>query len=291
VQTGVGKSLLGHVLGKLYGDNFVEGGSKILDGDFNGWAKNKRFVLVDEISSENNGAKQRKESNHIKNLITQETIEINIKNQAEYDVNDYLHYILTSNHPNAVYLEPNDRRFLIISAPIYTLPDTFYTMFDTWYRDIKNQRALMYYLMYDVDLDGFNPKAAPPCDSSHAAMVETSRTDVESWCNELKEVPVDILQLHNTPLTGDLWTIKDLNQLYQSQTHDNIRNKALSLKLLDISIPFIQVTNPRRTYFVIRNADRWVGKKSVEYHKHYESTRGVKKDSRFIAPINKGKSK
>ena len=73
--------------------------------------------------------------------------------------------ILTTNHKDALYLEPNDRRYsrkLVADAAPTTSSPTTSEEYWAWLEDGGDGHVLAYLLAYD--LSGFDPKAPPPED-------------------------------------------------------------------------------------------------------------------------------
>src|SRR5262249_18029340 len=98
---GTGKSILGELINRAYGINGYElNDPERLFENFNFWAERRRFVLVNEIHS----GDSRKRINRLKNLITAETVEVNIKNKPHYSIRDTINYLLASNHEDALYM-------------------------------------------------------------------------------------------------------------------------------------------------------------------------------------------
>ena len=70
VQQGVGKTLIGDTIGRLYGDNFRTISAVELHDRRNEWAKGCQFVLGEENASSDHRA----DANMLKHFITGETI-------------------------------------------------------------------------------------------------------------------------------------------------------------------------------------------------------------------------
>lgn len=125
-ETGTGKSLIGYTLGGIYGENFTEIGNTELHASFNEWAINKQFILGDEIS----GTDKRQEADKLKALITQQSLRINMKNLPTYTVPDCINFYFTSNHPDAFFLDDQDRRFFILrTKPIARREPDYYAKY------------------------------------------------------------------------------------------------------------------------------------------------------------------
>jgi hypothetical protein len=279
-RTGTGKSLIGYTLGDLYGDAFAEIGDKQIEkSDFNSWARNRQFVLGDDITGTNN----RQIANALKTMITRERIEINIKHIQEYFTRDCINYYFTSNSPDAFLLDENDRRFFIHEMTGVPLSDEFYSEFDAWRKSEKGRRALMHYFMYEVDCRGFNPTARAPMTDAKAEMIGLTRTDLESWLIGVREDPEPICRRFGN---SDLITVAELRALYDPQDHHKVTFVTFARKLKEVGIPRVDPTDkPPGTQvriapngdlvrlYALRNAGKWSEASMHALQTHYEGCR------------------
>jgi len=175
---GVGKTLIGETIGKIYGEHFKTISAVELHSRFNGWARDCQFVLGEENSS----ADHRADSNKLKHLITGSTIFVEEKFQPSVEMPNRVNFFFTSNHPDAFHMEAHDRRFFVMEIIAPKLSGEFYTGFIKW-RDNGGTAALMHYFL-QMDLTEFDPKASPPLTDSKREMIEISRSEVERWIND-----------------------------------------------------------------------------------------------------------
>jgi putative DNA primase/helicase len=133
VHQGTGKTLLGYTLRDIYGDNAVEIKDKHLTSGFNTWARNRQFIIGDEVTSRSD---KRDEADHLKGLITNEFVRINDKFIPEYTIPDVMNYIFTSNNPDAFFLESSDRRYFVWEIVGTPLPLGFYHQYDKWFKSV-----------------------------------------------------------------------------------------------------------------------------------------------------------
>lgn len=185
---GTGKTLLGTTMLKIYGNNSSVVNDMRLFARFNTWAENKMFVIGDEIA----GGEKRLNGDRIKSLITDTQSTIERKNRDEYAAPDFIQYYFTSNHPDPIHLDENDRRFFVHRVEHAALPQQFYLDFERWKESPEGPPALLHYLL-NYPLGDFNPSAPPPMTAAKNAMVDTVRTDVAVWVHELKLDPVAAL--------------------------------------------------------------------------------------------------
>ena len=264
---GVGKSLLGQIIGRMYGNNFGVVTHKQIYQPFNAWAENKQFILGDEVS----GTDKRDDTDYLKNLITNSSMEINRKNVPQYYINDYVNYIFTSNHVDALYLEQADRRFFIVDMGHRPpLPDEFYTKLDAWYKS-DSVADLYYYFKNVVNVSKFNPQSRAPQTKSKESMIFYSKTATEQFVETLKADPNVISRVGTLELKGDLLTATDIVQRY-NQTHpDSSRMNPTAMGKALKKIGFVQrhITNKKLRLYIIRNHDRWLKASYDEMYEHY----------------------
>ena len=183
---GTGKSLLGEIMGLIYGENYKLVNDSELLATFNEWARHRQFIMGDEI-----GAKVRKAADLIKGYITQSSVSINMKFISQYSVRDCMNYYFTSNHPNATYLEEDDRRHFVAEVHGKPLEDSFYKTVRA-FKFGDGPARVMDYLM-SLDLADFNPSARPPLTSAKERMIVGGRSDAADWAIKLRDNQAEIL--------------------------------------------------------------------------------------------------
>jgi len=180
VQQGTGKTTIYRTLKEIYGSNAYKITETELHSDFNYWALDRQLIYADEIS----GGDKRATSDRLKELITGLEIGINQKHLAPVTIRNCFQFLFSSNHPNAFYLEPTDRRFFV--AEVATVPKTFFG--DVYYPWLDaGGAAYLYAYLLTLPMDGFNPHDAPPRTADKQAMIDLGRSDVERWIEERRE--------------------------------------------------------------------------------------------------------
>lgn len=108
--TGVGKTTLGSlILAPLVNLNNVSYPRELdILSDFNGWAANKRLVIVHEIYSGHSW----KAYHTLKSIITDKDIQVNEKFQRPYKIENWAHLFACSNSKQALKMEGDDRRWM-----------------------------------------------------------------------------------------------------------------------------------------------------------------------------------
>jgi Domain of unknown function (DUF3854)/Family of unknown function (DUF5906) len=278
--TGTGKSAIGYALGGLYGDYFAEIGDKqIENNDFNSWARNIQFVLADDITGNNS----RSLANSLKTMISREKLEINLKHIQAYFTRDCINYYFTSNSPDAFLLDENDRRFFIHEVLGKPLDDDFYVEFAKWRESDAGKRALMHYLMNEVDCTGYNPTARPPMTSAKADMISLTRTDLEGWLIGVRDDPDHFCKKFGN---SDLVTISELMTAYDPNSVHRVTPITMARKLKEVGVPRadpvdrdpgaqvrVAPNNELVRLYVLRNKTKWLNATSVQLKTGYEGPR------------------
>ena len=154
-------------------------GQSELARDFNGWVKNKIFVIGDEVS----GDDKRQHADKIKGLVTSNSIQINEKHQPAYEANNLLSFVFLSNHPTAIFLNDADRRYFVVEIEADPLPASEADAYVNW-RDNGGLAALLD-KMLEIDLKAFNPKARAPDTDAKRQMIDDNRSELEAWAESL----------------------------------------------------------------------------------------------------------
>lgn len=260
VYEGTGKSLIGYTMGRIYGKNWKEITDDDIQGGYTAWAENKQFVMGDEIT----GSDKREHADMLKRLITQRSITINVKFVPQYDVPDCINYYFTSNHPDAFFMSDTDRRHLVIEVKGEPLPEAFYDAYDKWLWG--DGPSHLFHWMLERDISKFSPTRPAMKTKAKERMVVSGKGDLGTWVRELKEAPDQILRVGQMRHTRDLFTSKELLELYKAEHPDNTRVTAVGLGRQLSVAGFIQVadgdplTGPdgkTARYFAVRNIAQW----------------------------------
>lgn len=273
LKTGVGKSLIGEIMGKIYGENYGKIGNKQLRASFNEWAARKQFILGDEIT----GSEKRELADLLKDMITQTKVEINLKYLNPYTVPDCLNYLFTSNHPDAFLLDEEDRRFFVHEITVPALDDEFYAELTL---QLASQRgpdcpgSIMNYLLH-LDLAGFGAQERAPMTTSKRNMIEVSRSDLGSWIRALRDDPDGTLRVNGVPSRFDLWTSKDLLVVYDPDGSTRVKAVHIGMELARAGFGQANGGQPVRgadgrlaRYYVVRHAERWSSATPAELTAH-----------------------
>ena len=275
VGQGTGKTLLGYTLGRIYGRNYVEIGQRNLHSDFNGWADEKQFVLGDEVT----GSDKRADLDLLKKIITQKEVMVNRKHQPEYVIPDCVNYYLTSNRPNAIPLEDRDRRFFVHRAPDDPLPAAFFAGYDKLLWGSDDFSAAVFDYLLNVDLKGFDPRAAAPRTEAKREMTERARSDLGAWLRDVAESPDEALSIGGVRFPSDLATNGQLRSVYAARAGVDpakVTARWMGLELEEagfrkvLSGGKVGAGADRDRYYAVRNPKKWLKASPEDVRKHIE---------------------
>lgn len=269
----MGKGLLAYIMKAIYGQNFVEIKSQDLKGNFNSWAKNRQFIFADEINSKD----AKVDADWLKGLITQDTMMIKEKYIPEYLLRDFMNYLFASNHPDALFVEDRDQRFLIHEIIGKPAEREKYEMVDKWLHSERGPPALFHHLL-NLNLGSFNPREHAPETHGKRAMQMLGKGEVGIWATMLAEDPTSALKPlgENVATNCDIFTPR---QLYRAFDHDGKARAgesslgralaAAGFRQLNHGIPIRTSLGLSRLY-AVRNTVQWEQATRSELLDHYE---------------------
>ncbi len=269
---GSGKTLVANTLMKIYGQYAGEETDAALEDDRCDWAENKQFVLLDDIT----GTTNRRLANRIKTMTTQKTLKINPKYVPRYTVPDCVNYYLTSNDPDAFYMDDSNRRNFIHEVTSGRLPKEMRDRYIAWMDSEDGQRALFYYLL-NVDLIGFDPHGDAYYTAAKADMINLTKSDIASWVANLKANEGKQLKL-----PGDLYSAAELLSSYDPMGQGKVTTNGMARELKRAgyrapgttqSMAVTKFGNVR--LYAIKNQEFWKKAKTKAVVDHYESHRAM----------------
>lgn len=270
-ETGVGKSLVGYTLMKIYGKNATEIDDQQLQGTFNEWAENKQFVMGDDVTS---GENKKHMADRLKGMITRKELRLNPKYVPSYTVPDCINYYFNSNHPDAFFIEDKDRRYFVLHSAEERLAREFYDAYVKWMEG-DGPSALFHHLQ-QLDFTGFDPAAPAFVTESKKEMIADARGDLATWVRALLDEPEIILG----SMPGDLWTPSELLALY-----DPSNTRKLSPASMGRELKRASAVKPCRGVVVttkygsarlvaVRNPAKWKRASNHQVTVHYNNSRG-----------------
>ena len=270
---GTGKTLIGYTLRNIYGDNAIEIGDEELQKSFNHWAKNKQFVIGEEIT----GSDKRHDANKLKRMVTREYIDIDTKHQPVYTIRDCINYYLTSNHPDTLFMDDTDRRcfvFEIIGGPLSL---EFYKMYDAWVK--SDGPAALFYHLLNVDLGDFNPTAPAMATHSKTQMINDNKSELGAWVLGLREDTEAALRVLGDSVSqkAELVSSPNILRCYDPTGEGKVTANGLGRELKRAGFRQVNNGTPLRTVhglqrlWIIRNHDKWMKSWPKEIVAHYNA--------------------
>ena len=270
---GVGKSFIGYIMGEIYGDNFNVVSQEDLQSSFNDWVVCKQFILGEEITGNNS----RREADRLKNMITREVVNVNKKYEPVYKMPDCANYLFTSNHIDALFLESSDRRTFVHEIRGPAKPDAFYKRVDRWRKSDAGPAALFYYLLNDVDVSDFDPKAPALPTDAKVAMIDAGKSAVDLFAEEVRDNPDGVLRLGFEVVEDQLLTLGRLtafaNSLPGASNHSPPA-VAKALRRVGFRQYVVYTVDGTKRLWAIRRPDYWDARTTKEMANYYERLNG-----------------
>jgi hypothetical protein len=275
-RQGVGKSLLGETISRLYGLHAKTITATELHDKNNSWAEDALFVLGEE----NSGSDHRADSNRLKHLITGSMMFVHEKYQVAREAPNLLNFMFTSNHPDAFHLEIHDRRFFVCSIDAEPKPAEYYKEYVGWRDAPGGMSALMDHLL-KVDLSGFDPYGHAPLSKAKAEMVEQSKTEAERWITDI--LTDDYIDNH---LGAEIVSLNELVVRYHSEVGNGRTNTTALGKALRRQCSYeqkrVSIGKARLNVISLRRHEFWRDQDATVWAANY--TNGCKTSLRISPP-------
>jgi hypothetical protein len=196
-KQGTGKTFLARMMRAILGSyNAKVISQSAITGTFNPWAQHSKLLVVEELHSVNKVVA----SNKFHDLITEEPIEINIKNQTQFEIDNCFGVMAMTNADDPVSIGRFDRRYLILRTLAEPRGAAYFNALYALLRDPAAIAAIGWELL-ERDVMGYNGQGPAPSTAAKAAVVDASATGLEFWMMERAEM---------WPLKGRLITIDDV---------------------------------------------------------------------------------
>ena len=191
---GDGKSLLFNLMGGVLGFANVKSVSPtVLTTDFTGWGEGSCFTVFEELRLQ--GHNRHDVHNRIKPFITNDVVNIHKKGRDAYDAVNVTNYLAVTNSKNALPINDNDRRFMVIFTPFESREGLesllaghggagqyFMQLNDS----IGTQGAALRRWLLDYRLAaGFNPNGTAPTTTEKKRMVAMNVSDESQAIQEI----------------------------------------------------------------------------------------------------------
>ena len=202
---GTGPSFIARVMEYITGKtNTQRPKNSSIRGDFNPWAALCRLAIIEEL----NQIGRTEVAHELRDMITEPTIEVNPKGINPYKIANYIAMMAISNEPNALPIQPGDRRWAGVETNItqeekQVAVDSGYfkrlmPMVDPLKPDTAALAAIAYELQTRV-IRKFTPGDAPSS-AAKLTMIEMSLSPLDKWLTD---------NVKNDPLTRQIINVRD----------------------------------------------------------------------------------
>jgi hypothetical protein len=211
---GTGKGLIAeHILRMILGSKYV--GMKtaaVFTDSFTGWIEPLLFCYIDEVQVSNQ-LQAAAVSSTLRTWITEHTLPVRHMQAASVDIRSYVNFILSSNKPDPVVVEENDRRYNFGIFQSKKLSITREEIFDGIPAELT---AFTAYIM---------TRAASKQKASEIIRTQTRQNVIESSRSSLDDVGMSI----KSGDLGKLWEVMpDLNMVAELRGPDSATASAFA---------------------------------------------------------------
>lgn len=217
---GDGKSFFGMLMRAVMGvSNVRMVNAKILESDFSDWAIGQCVTCIEEIRLIKRNRYE--VINTIKPFVTNDYIEVHPKGKAPYNAKNTTNYLLFTNYKDALPIDDNDRRYLVLFSKWQTKerisrfklenPDYYERLYRTFE---ESAPALRQWLLEHEQSDEFQPRGDAPVTSARGFMVRQSQPEFIQNLEDLiaDKVSFDInYEVLNTTALADIMVSKGMD--------------------------------------------------------------------------------
>lgn len=275
-KQGIGKTfVVDPIMEFIYGDsNFHRLGNNDVTSVYNEYVGCKQMVVTNEIYlpdySDRNSA-----MGTLKDMITREKVTVNEKFQPRVSYVDHCNYYFTSNHADALVLEPDDRRFFVVEAPDKPWDQGTYKELDHWVRHGDGGSVILHYLQ-NYEITDYEPKGAAMMTPWKKSIISLSRDSLGEFGERLLEDTDNLFMVNGNMPDLQLFRAADLLKVFE-HTYPKYRfNVTIARmgRILDnpkIEKRSVRVNSdaPLQTLYALFERDTWRKKRNVEWSDHY----------------------
>jgi len=198
-QEGVGKGAFANFFGELFGESFtIVSKPEDVVGNFNGHLQNCILLHSDEAEY------GKRHHSILKNLITENYININPKGIAAFQAKSYLHIIMSSNSDFVVPAGIGSRRFCMLDVKQENKRDTVF--FEAMRKDLeKGGYKELFHRLLARDLSNFNIYDYPETDTLNKQILFTLDKEFKFIYEKLMEGILDTEKGDWLSITSDIF--------------------------------------------------------------------------------------
>lgn len=275
---GTGKTQVFECLKDIYGRNGKLIDMRKFDGDFNSWAKNTQFAILDDMTN----MERRHQADTVKKVITQSEININEKFIQEYTIRDCINYGMTANHPDTLFLEDTDRRHFVHEVKGPRLEESFARGFAEAMHKSNRLAELspglpsLFRYLLDLDLGDFDPTAPARDTPAKRQMRSLSKNEMAAWVAQLLEPELrdQVLSLNGAAPVYDLYSGAQLLAMFDPNAR-NSQSMCQELRRAGFEMygggagHVVKIGGQATRLFMIKNAERWVEAEPGDIAAHF----------------------
>lgn len=253
-KPGIGKSFLGHVMAALLGEhNVARPTNTELHEVFTSWEKRCQLVVVEEVMAQG----RQELMNKLKPKITEPITSIREMHKNSYKQPNRYNMLLLTNHEDAIIIDDNDRRYLVIFSPAEPQIPEYNKRLFNWLKQEASQSALLHWAQH-FDLQDFEPKAHAPKTKARKKLIINSRSRLEDYVLSRMEertwpFSIDVISINDIRASKEC--PKDLAGMHPNKWADIMkRGGAMPLKDgAQIDVPGVG----RRRLWALRRPEIW----------------------------------
>jgi hypothetical protein len=159
---GYGKGSISQIMGHIYGQaNFISLPGDTLESKFTDAFACRQYVVFEEMRRARNRDKSSSAYTNLKSYVTDKTIKNEGKGTKIGTVANHINFQINTNNLDALALDPDDRRFTIITMDPQVSHCNDAQYWNQFYKEIVNERgaAAIYHFLLERDLTQFDAYA------------------------------------------------------------------------------------------------------------------------------------
>lgn len=195
-QTGIGRNWLASLLARVWTGATRLGFDLVgtMQSGFNGALSRRLLVIVDELKAADTGYGSANHAQQLKAMLTTEHRSINPKFGRQHIEYNCARWLMLSQHYDALPLERNDRRVIVITNPQERKTPDYYAHLYGLLDDVQFVAAVGCWLGAR-DIRRFNPSEPAPLSAAKTKAIAACVSDVERALIELREGTDDYVML------------------------------------------------------------------------------------------------
>lgn len=202
----VGKNLMQRLLTRVFGQPLVAGCTgKMLQKNFDDAIEHKRLVFINEMAR----SEKADGYEHFKSQVSEEFIQFEGKGRASKEIRNIAHFIITTNHEDALPLMEKDGRIAVLRCLAERQSDEYYNELVAWI-DGPGAGVLANALATWKFPNDWNPHAPVPQTDAARAMQRAAQGDLYNNIAELIEGGIE-------PFDRDILVVADVTAILQTK--------------------------------------------------------------------------